>query len=206
MPLDRHYENERVVVFQHPRPFWRFQLVAVPKKHIPTFLHLALDDPGTQSVLLDTLQAIRTTAQLHELKEGYVMVNGGRHQEVPQIHFHLISDPSRNGRWRDAVMPQPEEGAEVYRMGSALAFPYPEPFMRFHYVITSEKPVPGLCRLDFANPAHTTALLDILRAAQHIITNQTRKAYMLGTSLTAGDTDSQLVFHILSGSPGKPTQ
>lgn len=203
IPLDRRYEDRHVVVFRHPRPFFTFHMVAVPKKRIPTFLHLDLEDPKTQAVVFATLAALRETAIQHDLSEGYVLVNGGRHQEVPQIHFHLASDPARLGHWRSrADVPPPTDGV-MHRVGSALAYPHPRPNMRFHYVVSSTKPVPGLYQFEKANPLHTIPLLDMLRAAQQVIAAQTPGAYMLGTYLGAQATESCLIWHILSGKPGQ---
>lgn len=203
MPLDRQYEDGTVVVFKHPVPSWPVHLVAVPKKRIRSFLDLALDSPADRRTLLVTLQGIRAAAQQHELEECIVLVNGGKYQEVAQIHFHLISGDPRQPRWRSAshTLAPPDSG-ESQQVGSAWVYPHLDPRRPFHYIARPGSPVPGLCQLDFSDPAHTGPLIETLAAAQTVIAERTSKAYMLGAYLAATDPSSQLVLHIVSGRNG----
>ncbi|VAW43513.1 hypothetical protein MNBD_CHLOROFLEXI01-1904, partial [hydrothermal vent metagenome] len=91
MPLQKQYENKQVVAFRHPVPFWQTHALIVPKKKIASLLDLSLEQAEYQEMAVAIFQAAQNVAQQMGLREYTVLVNGGRYQDVPQLHFHLAA-------------------------------------------------------------------------------------------------------------------
>jgi histidine triad (HIT) family protein len=91
LPVERLDETPLVIAFRHPRPAYRVHILIVPKRPIAGLMALT-DDDGP--LLLDVhAVARRLAARLGLERAGYrLIVNGGRYQDVPQLHFHLISE------------------------------------------------------------------------------------------------------------------
>jgi len=90
LPVKRLYESEKMVAFYHPRPSYPFHVLLVPKQAVRSLMELS----GADSALwIDLLQAVQMLVKQFDLQaKGYrLIVNGGPNQEVPQLHFHLIS-------------------------------------------------------------------------------------------------------------------
>lgn len=87
IPIKRIEETERVVAFWHPKPFWENHILIVPKKAIKSLVSL---EPGDFSYIEEaykiTQQLIRELAWQDDY---FLLVNGGKRQEVNQLHFHL---------------------------------------------------------------------------------------------------------------------
>ena len=89
IPVERLHETETLTAFYHPAPSYRVHILIVPKRSIADLLALTPQDH-------DFAVEVFTTAQrlIRELKivDYRLITNGGVHQDVPQLHFHLISD------------------------------------------------------------------------------------------------------------------
>ena len=91
MPIDKLRNTERVVAFYHPRPSYQTHILIVPKKAIANLGDLAPQDYAYVEAVLQTAQELVTELELAE--KGYrLIVNGGAYQDIPQLHFHLVSD------------------------------------------------------------------------------------------------------------------
>jgi len=90
LPVKRLYETSTLLAFHHPKPAYPVHILLVPKKAIVSPLHLGQAD---QEFLLDVFKAVRVlVGELSLAESGYRLVlNGGVYQEMPQLHFHLIS-------------------------------------------------------------------------------------------------------------------
>ena len=99
IPVDRLRETETLVAFHHPKPAYPFHVLIVPKKAVRTLTELDANDAAFLTDLFSTVQVL-----IHQFHlAGYrLIVNGGVHQDFPQLHFHLIS-PS-------PLSPLPETG------------------------------------------------------------------------------------------------
>jgi histidine triad (HIT) family protein len=91
IPVQRLYETETLLAFHHPKPSYGLHILLVPKKAIGGVEALTAAD---SAFLADVFRAVQSlTAQFQLQERGYrLIVNGGSFQEVPQLHFHLISD------------------------------------------------------------------------------------------------------------------
>lgn len=91
IPVNRLHETERLLAFYHPKPSYPLHILIVPKKAIPSLMHITEADAGFTADLMQTVQNLVTGLRLEA--RGYrLIVNGGEYQDVPQLHFHLISE------------------------------------------------------------------------------------------------------------------
>lgn len=89
LPVERLAETRHVVAFRHPRPSYPTHILIVPKRPVANLLAL---DPGSP-ILRDVVAVAQELVRSLELQGGYrLIVNGGADQDVPQLHWHLVSD------------------------------------------------------------------------------------------------------------------
>jgi len=91
IPVERLLETPTLLAFYHPKPAYPVHILIVPKKGIRSMIHLTSED---SMLLVEVFQAVRRLVEELKLeKQGYRLIaNGGSYQEVPQLHFHLISE------------------------------------------------------------------------------------------------------------------
>jgi histidine triad (HIT) family protein len=85
------FENDIVVAFHDIHPKAPIHILIVPKKHITGFLEIEKDDSG---IIMEMIAVAQNLTKEHQsAKIGYKMVfNGGKYQEVPHLHWHLLGD------------------------------------------------------------------------------------------------------------------
>lgn len=94
LPVDRLFETPCLLAFRHPSPVYPVHILIVPKKAVENLLQLAeKGDAFTQRFMEDLLACVcQLVADEHLEKAGYrLIVNGGVYQDVPELHFHLVS-------------------------------------------------------------------------------------------------------------------
>lgn len=85
LPRKLEYEDDEVVAFKSNKPVAETHLLIVPKKHISTFMELG----EKASNLIGVAQKL---IKDKKLVDGYKLcINGGKYQEVPHVHLHLLS-------------------------------------------------------------------------------------------------------------------
>jgi histidine triad (HIT) family protein len=92
IPSERLYESDTLIAFHHPRPSYALHILLLPKKEITSLDEF--DPTENQQFLISLFEAVRELAREFQLEgAGYRLVtNGGKYQEIPYLHFHLISD------------------------------------------------------------------------------------------------------------------
>ncbi len=91
LPLKYIRQSEKLVVFYHPAPSYPLHILLVPKKKISGIEAIGAEDNEWLVELYQCVQCIVDEFNLAE--RGYrLVVNGGKYQEIPQLHFHLISE------------------------------------------------------------------------------------------------------------------
>ena len=91
IPVNRIFETERLIAFYHPQPAYPLHILLVPKKAIASLIDLSEEDDTFLVDLVSTTQWIVKQFSLDP--GGYRLItNGGKYQEIPQLHFHLISE------------------------------------------------------------------------------------------------------------------
>jgi histidine triad (HIT) family protein len=90
LPLNRLRETPTLIAFHHPRPSYPLHILLVPKRPIANLMQLSAADQDFLADLVATVQSLVREFGLEAA--GYRLIsNGGPYQDVPQLHFHLIS-------------------------------------------------------------------------------------------------------------------
>ena len=91
IPVKRLRETPTMMAFHHPQPAYPVHILLVPKKDIPSLVDLGAQD---SEFLADLVQIVKSLVKEFNLDQaGYrLVVNGGKYQDIPQLHFHLISE------------------------------------------------------------------------------------------------------------------
>jgi histidine triad (HIT) family protein len=91
LPVKRLYETETLIAFPHPRPSYALHILIVPKRAIGSFVELSSSET---TFMQDLPDAVATLVRRFNLEPvGYRLItNGGAYQDVPLLHFHLVSD------------------------------------------------------------------------------------------------------------------
>ncbi len=91
IPVKRLSETPTLLAFHHPSPSYAVHILIVPKRDYKSLLDVPAHDVEFQRDLFETVQALVRRFGLQE--RGYRLVaNGGAYQDVPILHFHLISE------------------------------------------------------------------------------------------------------------------
>ena len=93
IPVQRLRETATLVAFHHPRPGYAVHILIVPKRAIASLAELTAADQDFMADLFACVQGL--VAELGLEAAGYRLIaNGGKYQDVAQLHFHLISGES----------------------------------------------------------------------------------------------------------------
>ncbi len=90
IPVDRLHETDNLIVFHHPRPSYTVHILIVPKRDWHDLSAVVPDDPFNA----DLFATVRSLITEFELERYRLICNGGDYQDVPILHFHLISEES----------------------------------------------------------------------------------------------------------------
>ncbi|MDO8573814.1 MAG: HIT domain-containing protein [Candidatus Daviesbacteria bacterium] len=97
IPKEFIYESDNLVVFPDINPSADIHFLIIPKKHIKGIGDLTDSDGLLLSEVYKTVDKLVTDNNLND-KLYRVMVNGGKAQHVPHLHFHLLG-----GNWKKFV-------------------------------------------------------------------------------------------------------
>jgi histidine triad (HIT) family protein len=91
IPVKRLSETSTLLAFHHPSPSYAVHILIIPKRDYQSLMDVPADDGDFQHDLFETVQALVRKFGLET--SGYrLVVNGGAYQDVPILHFHLISE------------------------------------------------------------------------------------------------------------------
>jgi histidine triad (HIT) family protein len=89
LPVKKIKETDKAVAFWHPRPFWEYHVLIVPKAPIKSLLDITEDNSsymfGVYMLLSDVIKELGW-----ENEEYSTLINGGKRQEIGQLHLHLF--------------------------------------------------------------------------------------------------------------------
>ena len=99
LPVKRLRETKTLIAFPHPRPSYPFHILIVPKKALGGLGDLG---PADAEFLQDLFATVHSLVGEYGLDEaGYRLIaNGGKYQEVAQLHFHLVAEKTAENRAR----------------------------------------------------------------------------------------------------------
>jgi len=83
-------ETPSLLAFHHPRPAYPVHILILPKKSLRGLQELSASDADFLTDLFRTVQTL--VEELYLETPGYrLIVNGGKYQDFPFLHFHLVS-------------------------------------------------------------------------------------------------------------------
>ena len=91
------HETDSLVVFPDINPAAEVHLLIVPKKHLGGIKNIG-EEQG--ALLAEVYRVVSNLVDENNLKDDLyrVVVNGGKAQHVPHLHFHLLG-----GQWKKMV-------------------------------------------------------------------------------------------------------
>lgn len=93
IPVERLRETSTLLAFHHPKPSYPLHILIVPKRALSSLQALSASDADFMVDLFATTQSLVAEFDLTSDGKGYrLLVNGGAYQDVPHLHFHLISE------------------------------------------------------------------------------------------------------------------
>lgn len=96
IPLERLRETPSLLAFRHPAPSYPFHVLLVPRRAYRSLMDVPLEDTGFLHDLFDAVQSLVREFGLESA--GYRLIaNGGTYQDVPVLHFHLVSGSAAAG-------------------------------------------------------------------------------------------------------------
>lgn len=92
LPVERLCETSTLLAFHHPAPAYPLHILLVPKRPIASLA--GLDPAADADFLSDVFATAQQLVSRFKLGEGgyRLIVNGGKFQDFPYLHFHLVSD------------------------------------------------------------------------------------------------------------------
>ena len=90
IPVRRLRETGTLIAFRRPKPSYKIHILIVPKKSLSGLEALSPEDDGFYVDLFTIVQSLVEEKDLAE-HGNRLVVNGGSFQDIPQLHFHLIS-------------------------------------------------------------------------------------------------------------------
>ena len=88
IPVKRLRETKTLLAFHHPQPSYPFHVLLLPKKAVTSLKDLDSTDAAFLTDLYSTVQNLVDEFQLSAYR---LILNGGEYQDVPHLHFHMIS-------------------------------------------------------------------------------------------------------------------
>lgn len=96
LPAKILYESDKVIAFPDINPAADLHILIVPKEHISD-IRQAKDDAGLLSQVYQAADKLVEDNNL--ISNSYrIVVNGGKAQQVPHLHFHLLG-----GSWKKRI-------------------------------------------------------------------------------------------------------
>lgn len=197
LPVRRLVNTREVIGFAHPRPSWETHILLVPKVGIPSLVDVP---PRRFGVITEILRMAKVLGR--EVYDGdgpmQLVVNGGRYQDVGQLHFHLIcgSDVSP----LQSCSPKPST-----TQTSVTALPYPQPQRAMHTVLQFGVPndISRACFIPSAEQVRS-----LLSGVRQVVAHEglLQRGFSLIASAVGENLDYSC-FHLVSRSrvPNEPT-
>lgn len=91
IPAQKLRQTNTLLAFYHPYPAYPVHILIVPRRAVPGLDALKDSDQDFLVDLFSVVQSLVIDLNLNE--RGYrLVVNGGKYQDIPQLHFHLICE------------------------------------------------------------------------------------------------------------------
>lgn len=183
IPVKKVFCSRETIAFHHPQPCYKNHLILSPRKAIKNLLHLAADNSYFEAIFQ---AAQHLSGTFPQYGDGFTLIaNGGKKQEVQQVHFHMFTDCELVNVC--AIQEPPDD--YFYRDASICIFPHPNPNWTLHFIV---QPIGSSPQAYFQSVLRG---IDLLNAEYDLVQN----GYSLVYRHPSNATDALPVFHIISG-------
>lgn len=194
IPVKKEYSSADVIAFRHPQPSYENHIIISPKRAVKNLQQMASDSLcGYFVKIWEAVQAI--CAMLPEYQDAFVIVaNGGKRQEVQQVHFHMLTQREMVNEYAAQVQAE----SAYYRDEALCILEHPDPDWEVHFVARplSSSPKTGDEEGLHAYFRSVLRSIDLLNGEFNIA----QKGYSLVYQYNRRISDKECpVFHIVSG-------
>lgn len=97
LPSKVAFEDDQIIAFYDINPAADIHILITPKKHLASLVDITDDH---KDLLVNIYKTVQKLVVDNNLQTGYyrVLVNGGKAQLVPHLHFHFLG-----GKWSKFV-------------------------------------------------------------------------------------------------------
>lgn len=194
IPVKKVYSSKEIIAFCHPKPSYENHIIISPKRAVKNLQQMSLDRFNKYFVkILETAEDICVAHP--EYKDSFVMVaNGGKRQEVQQVHFHMFTDHEIVNEY------SAREQAEsvFYSDRDICVLEHPNPNWEIHFVIRpiSSSPMAGNEEYKYMYFKSILHSIELLNDEFNIV----QRGYSLVYQYNKQKSDKECpVFHIVSG-------
>jgi histidine triad (HIT) family protein len=105
IPAEIKYESDNIIAIADINPASEVHILIMPKAHVKTIR----DAKGMGKLLQEVYSVVDDLVEQNKLHEDEyrVLVNGGKAQKVPHLHFHLLG-----GKWKKGVREDGVQGVK----------------------------------------------------------------------------------------------
>lgn len=138
IPMKKVYNGKGILAFYHPCPSYENHIIVSPKRAIKNLQQMELE--RYSKYLVKLLEVAKDISMMHpEYHDSFTIVaNGGKRQEVQQVHFHMFTKHEIVNEYTDG---EQAEGV-VYSDRDICILKHPEPNWEIHFLIKSNAPFP----------------------------------------------------------------
>jgi len=193
IPVRKEKSHKDVMAFQHPKPCYENHLILSPKQPVRDLLQLAQERYHPYWIAIwRTVMELQRSQPVYS--DGYTLVaNGGKRQEVQQVHFHLFTG-------HRIVKDTPSQATNmpvIYQDDQICILKHPQPDWEIHYVIRPAAPFEKAeaCKDEPAYLAGMLRCIDVLNAKASIV----EKGYSLFYQYRWQNKEVCPIFHVVAG-------
>lgn len=197
IPVDKLFEDRKLIVFHHPVKSWEIHLLIVPKKAIRGISYIDLSLEQYRSLLIEVLCAAQNTIRTLNLDKFTIFVNGGSYQDVPQVHFHIAATETLGGDLPFGEKYSPPNLLKLIEETKYLyIYPAHTTTKKLHILIAPKENLPDFLSLDMHNSVVREVLLNIFEMMQSL--SKDLPAYTMLINSEGVHSVMPLSFHLIS--------
>jgi diadenosine tetraphosphate (Ap4A) HIT family hydrolase len=192
LPVQTLFLTPKTIVFYHPRPAWQTHYLIVPRKKIKNLFWLteASRHEYFQDLLLCAAKVIRERL---EPRHYALIVNGGKRQDVLQVHFHLTGEQ----RYVEPLETIPKE--KLLETSSFTIHVLSQINEKLHFVYIPRNDVPPLSQWLNGNTTHINFSLNLSELGGQF--QLVQKGFSIVFQEASAFEHKRFVIHLVAGGP-----
>lgn len=194
IPVKKVYNDKEILAFYHPRPSYENHMIISPKRAIKNLQQMKSD--CFSKYLVKILEVAKDISEAHsEHADSFVIVaNGGKRQEVQQVHFHMFT----NHEIVNGYSVQKEAGEVFFADKYSCVLGHPNPNWEIHFVMKPMLSFRTVENEEYKYKYYRSVLqsIDLLNVEFNIV----QRGYSLVCRCDEQESDVRCpVFHIIAG-------